>query len=393
MEIAGIIAEYNPFHNGHKFQIDQTKLKASHIVVVMSGNFVQRGDISIFSKYSRAKAALLNGADLVVEMPTPFSLSCANIFAKSGVFILNQLGINMLSFGTECENIDTLKSTALYLNEIENSLQMKELLKSGISFPTAQTTCIKNIYGEEFSNVLRYPNNALAIEYLRSINLINAKISPFAIKREQVSHDDIVAGTTIASATYLRELIKNNHFEKVKSFIPQNAFDIYREEILKNSAPVFQKDIEKILLYKLRTMSLSDFKNLPDVGEGLENRLFKFAKTSCSIEEFFSLVKTKRYTLAKIRRICYCALIGITKENTNIFPQYIRVLGMNKKGIEILQKAKSSATIPISTKFADLYKLKPFGIDIDITATNIFDLATPYINPANSDFTNKIIKI
>lgn len=403
MKIAGIIAEYNPFHNGHKFQIEQTKSNAknpaTHIIVAMSGNFVQRGDIAIFSKMARARAAIENGADLVVELQTPFALSCANVFGKSGVFILNQLGIDMLSFGSECENIDTLKLTATYLDEIENSLELKELLKTGVSFPTAQTKCIENIYGQAFSNVLLYPNNLLAIEYLRAINLINKNILPIAIKREQANHDDFVTGTTISSATYLRELIKNNEFFKAKQFLPKVAYEIYSEEIANKSAPIFQENIEKLLLYKLRTMTILDFKNLPDVSEGLENRLYKFSRIACSIEEFFSLVKTKRYTLSRIRRICYCALIGIKKENQSLLPQYIRVLAMNDKGIEILQKAKmsnlqnSNMSIPIKTKFADLYKDHPLGIEIDITATNIFNLACPSIKQANSDFTTQIIKL
>lgn len=393
MKIAGIIAEYNPFHNGHLYQLLETrKAGATHIVAVMSGSFVQRGDIALCSKWARAKMALLNGVDLVVELPTPFALSSANIFARAGVFILNQLNADMISFGSEEGNIELLKQVTLNISNAENSQYISDFLKQGISYPSAREKAINHMYGSDIGNIIKKANNLLAIEYIKAINDINPLIKPITIKREQAQHDSNIIGDNIASASYLRKLVNLNQINKLSQFMPLSSYEILQSEITNNLAPVCQKNIEQAMLYKLRTMSVDDFFNLPDVNEGLENRLYEKASEALSINEFFDLVKTKRYTHARIRRIAYNALLSINKKEQEHMPQYIRVLASNKKGFEILANAKESS-IPISTKFADLYKLSPIGIDIDVLATDIFSLAQPKIAPAKKDFFNNTIII
>ncbi|MFZ2538643.1 MAG: nucleotidyltransferase family protein [Oscillospiraceae bacterium] len=394
MKIAGIVAEYNPFHNGHLYQIDKTRLTgATHIVAVMSGSFVQRGDIAIFSKWARAKAAILNGADLVIELPVQYALASANRFAKASIFILDQLKVNMISFGSECGDVSMLKETARLSILAESSDLMSECLSKGMSYPRALEEAITELYGYEYSKVIANPNNLLGIEYIKAINEINDKIESFTVIREQVEHDSNSTSDTISSASYMRELIEKADYEQLFKFSPKSAYDIYMSEIKEGIAPVLESRIETVILYKLRMMTLQQFSTLPDVNEGLENRLYRASRTAISLNEFYSLVKTKRYTLARIRRIVYSALIGITAEDTKISPQYIRVLATNKRGMEIIANAKAHATIPISPKFANLYKKSPVGIEFDITATNIASLASPQIGAGNGDFFNNTIVI
>ncbi len=394
MKIAGIVAEYNPFHNGHLYQIDKTRLSgATHIVAVMSGSFVQRGDIAIFSKWARAKAAILNGADLVVELPVQYALASANRFAKASIFILNELKVNMISFGSECGDVLMLKETAKLSTLAENSDMMGECLSKGMSYPRALEEVIIELYGYEYSKVIANPNNLLGIEYIKAISEINDKIEPFTVIREQVEHDSNITTDTISSASYMRELIEKADYEELFKFSPKSAYDIYIAEMKEGTAPILENKIETVILYKLRMMTLQQFSVLPDVNEGLENRLYRASRVATSLTEFYSLVKTKRYTLARIRRIVYSALIGITAEDAKSPPQYIRVLATNKRGMEIIANAKDGATIPIAPKFANLYKKSPIGLDLDITSTNIASLASPQIQPGNGDFVNNTIVI
>lgn len=394
MKIAGIVAEYNPFHNGHLYQIDKTRhLGATHIVAVMSGSFVQRGDIAIFDKWSRAKAALLNGVDLVVELPVQYSLSSANRFAKASVFILNQLKCDMISFGSECGDVEKLKEATKLSIISEKSKIMTDCLKKGMSYPRARQEAMTKLYGSEYSNIIANPNNLLGIEYIKAISLINDTIKPLTIMREKVEHDSQITDGKISSASYLRTLIKDNNFEQVMKFTPKSAYDIYKNARENKNAPITQNNIDNIILYKLRTMTINEFMLLPDVSEGLENRLFRASRIATSLDEFYSLVKTKRYTLARIRRIVYCALIGISLKDVCTCPQYIRVLATNKRGMEIIANAKSDATIPISPKFANLNKKSPLGIELDIKATDIASLASPQLQVCNRDFTNNAIVI
>lgn len=394
MKIAGIIAEYNPFHNGHAFQIEQTKKQgATHIVAVMSGNFVQRGDIASYSKWARAKMALLNGADLVVELSTSYALSSANTFANAGVTILNTLGIHMLSFGSESGDIELLQQTASYITQAEQSDSMREHLSKGVSYPKALEQTVAALYGKTYATVMQTANNALGIEYLRAIQKINPSIEVITIEREQVDHDSKNAGETIASASYLRELIKNSTIADIEPFVPTCVYEICEQEVEQGFSPIDHEKLEFLLLHQLRIMTQDDFLMLPDVSEGLENRLYQSARKATSLQQFYEMVKTKRYTLARIRRIAFCALLGITKEIQAIPPQYVRVLACNKKGMGILRQAKKETTIPIETKFATLNKHNPHALDIDINATDIYSLVQPNVQPCNLDFTTNTIII
>jgi len=367
MNTAGIIAEYNPFHNGHKYHIEKTReaTGAEGIVVVMSGNFVQRGDVAICDKWTRAKMALLGGADLVIELPCVYSCQSAELFAKGAVSILDNLKCNFLSFGTESYNIDGIIKIAEFLKNPDDNFKIKldKNLQTGMSYPKA----LANAIGDDTINT---PNNVLAIEYVKHIK----NMKPVGIKREGSLHD----GT--GSASDIREKISNK--EDTNHLMPELSY-----EILKNSTLADRSVLENLLLYKLRTINPEQLKNTPDISEGLENRIINMAHKCTTVEELCNSVKTKRYTMARIRRVMINALLDITKDDIAKSPEYIRILGMNKKGMEILNELRNNISLPIITKVADASESKM--LKIDINATNIYSILTG--KPSMMDLTTSPI--
>ena len=352
MKTAGIIAEYNPFHNGHKYHIEETRnlTDADGVIVVMSGHFVQRGEYAICDKWSRAKMAILGGADLVVELPISYSCQSAEFFAKGAVSILENLNCNYLSFGTEAENTEEIIKIAEFLKNSDDEFKKKleKNLQKGTSYPKALSDAIGN-------DAVNTPNNVLAIEYLKQIKAMK----PVGVKRKGSLHDGK------GSASDIRAKILNN--ENAESLMPETSV-----EILKNSYKADRDTFEKLVLYKLRTMTAEQLQNVPDVNEGLENRILQMCHKATTLDELCNLIKTKRYTMARIRRILNNALLGITKDDITKAPEYIRVLGMNKKGMQILSDLRDNTDIPIITKVADAPKSAM--LDIDITSSNIYSV-------------------
>lgn len=350
MKIAGIIAEYNPFHNGHKYHIEKTRevTGADGIVAVMSGNFVQRGDAAICDKFSRAEMALRGGSDLVVELPCVFACSSAEVFARGGVGLLESLGCDCISFGIEEENIDELQKIALYLKNSDEEFKnrLNSAIKTGKSYPRA----LSEILG---TDVIYTPNNVLAIEYLKALETLK----PFGIRRSGSMHDGE------GSASDIRRKIQFG--EDATHLMPN-----YSKNILKSAQSADRKVLESLVLYKLRTMGEVELENVPDVTEGLENRIIDAAKRAESLDGLCELIKTKRYTMARIRRIIINSLIGIKKEDVLQKPQYIRVLGMNKTGMKILSALRDKTDIPIITKTADAKSCRM--LDLDIMASDVY---------------------
>lgn len=380
MKIAAVICEFNPFHNGHKYLID--KIKSDHadcVVAIMSGSFVQRGDIAITDKYTRAKAALENGCDLVVELPTVFALSSAQRFAQGGVQIASALGADMLCFGAEDADTSTLSEIADAFDDDEFKEKLKEHLSLGEYYPKAISLALESTYSKAYADVVNKPNNTLAVEYIKAIK--DTTISPVAIKRLDVDHDSDKTSENIASATHIRKLIRDNaDYSAFTSICPECIADI--------------KNLETTILYKLRTMSKAEIENLPDVGEGLHNRIYDCARSSNSLEELYEALKTKRYTLARLRRIVMCALLGITKDDSNNNAKYIRVLGMNNTGAQAL---KNCTSLPIIAKVKQDYdKLSADAkemFDIDARASEVFSLALNIGEiKYKNDFVSQIIK-
>ena len=362
MKITGIIAEYNPFHNGHKYQIGEAKKFSDAVVVIMSGSFVQRGSIAITDKWTRAKIAAENGADLVLELPVIYSLNTAQRFAKGAVEILEKTNvINYLCFGSESGNVDELtKAAELIINEPAYvSEKIRKFIGEGISYPAARQKAFRGLIDEE---ILSSPNNILALEYIKALIEIKSSIEPVTVKRYGTDYHDEFAKNGIASASAIRNMIKNQ--ENVNDLIPDDSFEIYDENRL-NTA----------LIAHLRMMSEYELSCINDVNEGLENRIKKALAQSLTIEELCENIKTKRYPMSKIRRIAFSSLLGITKQIAECDVNYIRVLAMNSTGAKILKEIKNKSTLDIITKTAD-YQKDDIAFQKDILATDMFALCS-----------------
>ncbi len=394
MKICGIICEYNPFHNGHKYQIDESiKAGATHIVAVMSGNFVQRGDVAIFNKHVRAQAALEGGADLVIELPAPYSIASAELFAKGAIHILNSLGnVNMLSFGTECGSINLIESAAQASEQLTNSDEFKKIIASGISYPSAMHTLIKTKYSKETASVFDSPNNVLAIEYVKALKNSKSEIEPVSIKRNAVAHDSQLLYDEFASASMLRKLILCG--ESIKKFIPKECYNIFFEEIAAGNYSSIS-NLEKVVYYKLLSMKKSDFDILPDCKNGLAQRIIIGAKSTSDFSDLLLHIKTKCFTLSRIRRIMMYALLGIQKSDFDILPPYGRILALNEKGREILADTKHKATIPFSVSLSKLSNTslaaKHFS-EIDALSSEIYSLSKLKFCGIDNEYTKKITR-
>ena len=381
MRTNAIICEYNPFHNGHRYQIEKIKEKNDNpIVAVMSGNFTQRGDIAISDKFTRAETAVKNGVDLVIELPTVYACSSAKNFAEEGVRIADALGCcENLCFSVEEENPDLLRSISDAFDRTEFNNEIKSHMKAGMYYPRAVEQALKSLYSPDLAEAVKKPNNILAVEYLNALK--GTSIKPMIIKRKFSSHDkDEVTKNFTLYAKWT---------EVEKKFIPTGAYDI--------NHPADIKNLEKIIIYKLRSMTPDEIKNLPDVSEGLENRIYNSARNYNSLEEIIDNIKTKRYTHARIRRIIISALLNITKETLKREVAYIRVLAFNEKGAEILSEIKKNGKLPLITNVADGYKnlhaeAKEI-FDIDLLASDIYSLATDKTTKCGEDFLRPITVI
>ncbi len=343
MKTAAVICEYNPFHYGHKYQIDKTReLGATHIVAVMSGNFTQRGDAAIFDKYERARTALENGVDLVIELPTCYSLSAAEGFARGAVSLIDALGcVDMLSFGSECGDIAALKEAAGASEYALHTETFKELMRKGASFPSALADAVKEYYTDDVYEILSSPNNTLAVEYIKALDDIGSSIEPITIMRSGADHDSDDETTQFASASLIRKkILSGEDYSALAPVINAPSADIHR--------------LEAAILAKLRTMRPSDFETVYDAAQGLGERLYKAVRRAGSLDELYFLTKTKRYTLARIRRAVLCSFLGVDKRMLLEAPAYIRILGMNERGREILSAAQCS--LPIDTSLKALMK-------------------------------------
>ncbi len=349
----GIIAEFNPFHLGHKHLIDTAKQRGDTVVCVMSGNYVQRGDTAIVPKAIRAKMAIDCGADLVAELPTPYCLSSSQNFAYGGVYILDALGCDGLLFGSECGDISKLEAAMRCICSSEFKARLPEFLSDGKSYAKAMAELLDESCAE-LKGILDNPNDALGIEYLYAIERIGSKMKPALIKRIGASHDSAQEDIT-ASASLIRERLKAGDFDFIKRYMPPAAYNA-----LALSPISSLESIEAAILARLRERALSlEIASLPDLSEGLENRLVKAIKQSRSLQELYSNIKTKRYTLARIRRLVLSAYLGLDASFIGSPPPYIRILGFSAKGQEVLSLAKKSCDIPIITNTADIKALPP----------------------------------
>lgn len=352
MKIAGIIAEYNPFHNGHSLLIEKAREQGAECVVaVMSGNFVQRGEPALFRNDVRVRAALEGGADLVLRLPVNCAVSGAKSFALGGVKVLDALGcVDTLVFGSECADTGLLCRTAELIESEEVQNSIAEEMKTGIFFAAARENAVMK-FSPECAGILRNPNDILAVEYISALKKLGSKIKPYAIKREGADHDSADPQGGIASASHIRNIINING--SWSGFVPEKVFRVFSEAAGEQKITDFSK-YETAVLYRLRTASAQEIALCPDVSEGMENRIVSAAKEASTLDELYSKVKTKRYSHARIRRIILSLCLGITAEMQAYGAAYIGVCGFTDKGAVLLKSAYKTASLPIITKAAEL---------------------------------------
>lgn len=409
--VLGIIAEYNPFHNGHMYHLQKAKEQsgAQYCICVMSGNFVQRGNTSIVNKWKKAEMALLNGVDLVIELPTIYSVASAEGFSLGAIKLLNNLKIvDAISFGTETSDFAALNNISSIVNEepMKYKSILNSELKKGLSFPKARENALMLYLNDNkrYDNILNTPNNILAIEYLKALKKIKSTIQPIPIKREKVYYNDNVIVDEFASATAIRKLLKNEEFSEIRKVVPKSTYQILKKETEFGNVVLDLSRYEKEIIYNLRRMTVSEIAELPDVNEGLEHSLKNAANYSNDITNLINIVKTKRYTVTRIQRILICALLGITKRDVGMAKKaepYIRVLGFNEKGKELISrinKQNPKATVITSVKkFQDKNnnnknsKIYKRLLDIDIFSTNVYTMACKSESLANLDYTKNMV--
>jgi len=393
MKVSGIICEYNPFHNGHLYHIRKTRENgATHIVAVMSGNFVQRGDTAIMDKLERARLAVRSGADMVIELPVQYSLASAENFASGAVHLLDSLGaVDELSFGSECGDTEKLRKAmeTVDLAALTHADEIKSIMEKGYTYPRALNSVV-NGYDAEAAAIIAEPNNTLAVEYMRALKRSGSAMEPFTVMREKAAHDGRKTTDGFASASMLREMIKNG--ESIDAFTTEDWAAAIKNAV-KNGETASLSRLERVILYKLRTCSVEEIGQICDVGQGLEHRIYG-ARMAGSLDELLFTVKTKRYTMARIRRIMLSLLIGITKADIELLPPYGRILAFNERGREVLARAKGSARIPFGSSIAKLSQLGDIAerfAELEIRASDIYGLALDTVTSAQKDYRAKIM--
>lgn len=396
MKVLGIIAEYNPMHTGHIYHISKAKeiTGCDTVIVIMSGSFTQQGNIAIINKFERAKQAIQNGADLVIEIPSAFASSDAGNFAYKSVSILNDLNVDAICFGAETDNIERLKliSETLIYKDKEIWIEIKNELKKGISFAKARNTSLNKFLNEDDINIILSPNNILALEYLKTLKVLNSNIIPFAIHRESNFNSHILENC-YTSSTSIRKTLENKcNLNDIQKYIPENV-----SKYLKNNKIIFNNDFFEILKYKIISMNENDLKEINGVSEGIENKLKKEICNSYSYDEFLFEIKSKRYELSRIKRILVNILLNISKDDFKLLKEnnsnYAHILAFNHDKKDLLSHISNTSNIPVISSLNNktlsyLNKYQKLSLDIDIYASNIYSML---INQKiNKDYTNFI---
>ena len=386
MRVVGIIAEYNPLHNGHIYHLERARALsgADYCIVVLSGNFVQRGEAACTDKFSRAEWALRAGADLVLEMPSVYAVAPAERFAAGGVRTLNATGVvNDLAFGCEAPDLQTLYQISDIIATEPPALQeaIKKHLSLGKSYPRARFDALSE-YGVPKSMLaaIAQPNNILAVEYLNAIRQYAPTIEPLPIERVGTGyHSEDIVGD-FASATAIRKAIVEGRSE-ILATMPNfvGGALLYDDQFI-----IPQEALSDVMLYAIRRMSPSDLAAIPDVVEGFENVLYRSVRTARTLSEFYELIKTKRYTLARCKRIVACALLGITSDQVRKLTQsregsYLKVLGFPKKARPLISEIAKRRTAPLILRNSDLDDCPAFvrqNVETDLLSTDILSFVT-----------------
>ena len=377
MDVAGIVAEYNPFHAGHAFHLTETRRRLGdcRLVAVMSGHFVQRGECAVLDKWTRARAALEGGADLVLELPTVWAAASAERFAWGAVSILKEAGADSLSFGSESGDRDGLKAVAACLDRSEFRACLRRFLDRGLPFAVCRQAAVRELLGEKLAALLDGPNDNLAVEYLKAARRLGWEPEVAAIPRRGAAHDG-GDHPEYPSASYLRDQILSGNLEA------QN--------------PASTQIGERWMLAALRRMDESGFAALPDCGEGLSHRLYRATRQGTTLEEVYGLAKTKRYAHARIRRAVLWGALGLRESDRPDAPPYLRVLGANERGRALLRDLKQTARLPIVTKPTHAKNLDGPGLrlfELDARCTDLYQLCREAPGPCGLEWTSNPVML
>ena len=346
MGAVGIVAEYNPFHSGHLYQLRRIRRERGEdtpVVAVMSGDFVQRGEPACFSKYARAEAAVRCGVSLVLELPVPWSVSSAEGFARGAVGLLAASGVaDTISFGSECGDTARLRACAEVLEDAAFPEQLRAALAEGVSFAAARERAAAELAGEETASVLRSPNDLLAVEYIRAADRIGFSPELLCVRRIDSRHDGP------GSASEIRQRMDAD--DSWPDALPAAAAEVFRREIEAGRGPVTAAAMSLPMVSRLRERTTADFAALPDASEGLEHSLYAAARREITPEAMARSVKSKRYALSRLRRMLLCATLGIREGDTHAAAPYLRVLAADEKGIALLRQMRDRAKLPVIVK-------------------------------------------
>ncbi|MDN3014868.1 nucleotidyltransferase [Paenibacillus sp. BSR1-1] len=384
MKAVGLIVEYNPFHNGHAFHLQAAKeaAEADVVIAVMSGDFLQRGEPALVSKWHRARMALLNGVDLVFELPYRFAVQKAETFANGAVSILDEAGCESLCFGSESGDISLFHQTVDFLEENQKILDenIKRFINTGVSYPKAMAMAFGHLTDSGRYLDLAKPNNILGFQYIKAIHNQKSSIRPLTVARKNADyHDEHFASETIASATSIRKAIfsEDDHKTDISQYVPiptkRLLFDYFQKYHMFHQ----WENYWSYLQFQLIQVTPEQLKEIYEVEEGLENRLISAAIESNSFHEFMQKIKTKRYTWTRLQRLCVHILTNTKKTDIaglSDKAQYLRLLGMTEKGKEYLNRMKKQFSLPVVSK---LSSHKEKNIIHDIKAARIYSMVIP----------------
>ena len=378
MRTAGIICEFNPLHRGHQWMMEEVHRQgADAIVCAMSGNFVQRGEAAVADKFARAEMAVRCGADLVLELPTPWAANTAEKFALGGVTLLHKTGlVTDLAFGSECGDAAALQKAAAVLDSEDYAETLRALLTGGDSFAVCRRKAVAALAGEETAALLDRPNNNLGVEYCRAIRRIGASMGVLTVPRIGADHDGATVDG-IASASHIRCLLLAGETEEALALLPEAAAEVLRRELAEGRSGASLQHCERAILYRLRQMREEDLAPYDGGGEGLYRRFYRAVRTTATVEQLLEAAKTKRYTHARLRRLLLWAWLELQETPDDV--PYLRVLAAGDTGRKLLRQMRDGGAA-VLTKAADVSQLgeaaeKLFTAEAD--RTDLYALCRP----------------
>lgn len=400
MKVTGIIAEYNPMHNGHIYHLNKSKeiTNCDFCIAIMSGSFTQNGNIAIYDKFQRAQIAIKSGIDLVIELPTIYANSSADSFAFGAINILNKLNIvDSICFGSECDNISLLNAVSDIFIQKDKEIweEINKHLKDGISFATARTNALSKYLSNDQIYVISKPNNILGLQYIKNLKLLNSNIEPYLIKRESSDFNEILLNNNdnnFTSATSIRNSIKDNKIDILKKYIPTETYNL-----IKNNKATFNDDLFNIIKYKIVSNNLDYLQSIYEVTEGLENKIVKEINNSLNYEEFTKNIKSKRYQLSKIKRMLINILLNITKQDFNYAIKnkvgYAHILACSENGKLLLSEIAKKSDIDLITSLNNkvlnnISEDTKKYLNYDILASNVHSIITN--SNIQKDYTNRL---